>query len=100
VGSRRRSAGGCGGTLLHPDGDLILGNYYVGRCVDKTSEDVTGLGRFLAVTDPGPEQPVQSAGDERGLHIAVDLHGHRGGEDADRAIHRNSLPLCDECSTF
>ena len=65
------------GPLVHPDCDLGFGDYHLGSRVDKVSEDMARFGRLVAVSHLGAQEPVETAGHESELHIAVDLHGDR-----------------------
>ena len=41
---------------------------------------MAGLGDLVTIADANRQQPIQAAGHQRQLQVAVDLHGHRRGQ--------------------
>src|SRR5208282_1568820 len=80
------------GTLLEPRGDSFLGDRDFRRGVDEIAEEMPRLRNLVSIPDANRQQAIQTAGHERQLQIAVDLHGNRRRE----SIHVEEIdPVLD-----
>ncbi len=68
---------GLGGSLLELHHDARLVDRDVRCRIDQVPEQVPGLHRLVTVAHADRQQPVQAAGHQRQLQVAVDLHRHR-----------------------
>jgi hypothetical protein len=64
--------------LLKPDLDVLLVDRYKSDCIYEVPENVTGLGRLIAVAKVRGQQPILTARHQGQLQITVNLHGHGG----------------------
>ena len=58
-------------------GNLLFRNHDLGGRVDKITEKMTGSGDLIAVANLRSQKPIEAAGHEGQLQIAVHFHRHR-----------------------
>ena len=67
------------GTPLKADSDCLLVNADDGRRVDKVTEQMLGLRRFVAVADALSKMAIETARHQGQLHVTIDFQGNGTG---------------------
>ena len=68
------------GALLKPDFDVRIADGDSGGGVDEVAKEMSGTGALITISNTVGKDPVEAAGHQGQLEIAIDLHGDGGGE--------------------
>lgn len=83
--------------FLKANANCLFGESHGGRGVDEVAENVSRLGRCIAVGDFLAQEPIKAAGHEGKLQIAVHLDGDGGRQGVDvEEINAVCYPIFDE----